>query len=156
MSTTEESFANYLAEDSDLSTCLTFENGFVKGHTISSKEVVLSQQECADLCYNTENCIFWQWADKATHCWLKSKGEIVYTDIEYTESATDLTSGVSIVTGTRACGAPLGKLKFALLHVFPLQLVILLKMSSLLDTTYSMRKDLLQKVKMGVPHYALK
>merc|ERR1712173_4615 len=43
MSTTEESFGNYLAEDSDLSTCLTFENGFVKGHTISSKEVVLSQ-----------------------------------------------------------------------------------------------------------------
>ena len=105
MNTTEESFSKLLAEDSDLSACQTLRNGngFLTGHTIPSKEVVLTQQECATLCYGTENCTFWQWSEQATVCWLKSKFE--YDNTTYSQTQI-LRTG--LVIGSRACGAPLG------------------------------------------------
>ena len=90
------------------STCQLFKDTNIKGNNVPSKEVVLSQHECATLCFGTKNCLFWQWSQKATECWLKSKGAFNFT----------ISGHVDYILGSRACGAPLGNSQFFLYVLF--------------------------------------
>ena len=113
-----------------------------------------SREACASLCYEVEECRFWMWNKKTVDCLLKKSGE------------TNPNSSTEYITGTKACGHPLGKLEIYymvcyLLFVFQkksicLQIVIVTTTPRYQEVIFGMRQDLKQRARMHVPRSALK
>ena len=77
-----------------VSVCEIVENFSIKGSNIFHKKrpLVKNKKDCASLCYEVEECLFWSWLEEFYVCWLKSSKE----------SLTPSTIGSMV--GSKGCG----------------------------------------------------